>query len=797
MRTVTLASLRHYTRRYVAAVVAVAIAVAFIVTIGALNSSAKDGLTAGAAQPYHGSELVAGEIYEASAANAVIEAAEAAGGSATVLGYATEQLQAGNVTGETTIGVASADEAMRWQTLEAGEWPSEAGHVLVDEQGAKSNGVKLGDVVRIADREFEVVGLASAGAALTRSDFYALWPDVVSFESNLWIDSLPVRGVDQATIAAAAPEAVVATTDDHVHELQTEITRGADMLTLMLMVFVTVALTVAAIVIANTFSILFAQRSSDIAMLRCVGATRVQIRRSVRVEALAIGAGSSVIGVIAGFALGHGLVALVTALFPTAPLGTAHVGVWWFAGAFIVGVGVTVVAAWLPTRATTRISPLAALRPTGEGDVRTRAGKLRLAAGAVLLVLGAALLAAAVAGQSVVAMLAGGVLAFVSVLVLGPLIVPPLIRLAGWATGPITGTTGRIASDNAVRNPKRTATTTSALLVGVTLTSAFVVGMASAGAAVDEETRMSYPVDAVLSSDAALPPEAEERVAAAPGVTAAAVLDGVPATIGELTTPVVAAPQDTSAIDGDRSSLPSAGEIALPYELLTELDFPESVAVQTGNASITLRPTSASSPWGPLPVVHPTALRSLTEHAEPLAIWVHTDDGADAADLVGDLTAVSKELDATLTSTIEKQHYIAQQLTVMTAVVVGLLGIAVLIALVGIGSTLGLSVLERRRENALLRALGVTRRQLRATLVVEALLLAGAATVLGVAIGTLFGWIGVKVMVEQLTTASALVIPVGQLAAIVGLAAIAGVLASVLPSRKAARTAPAAGLTLD
>ncbi|WP_293786808.1 FtsX-like permease family protein [uncultured Aeromicrobium sp.] len=798
MRTVTLASLRLYTRRYVAAFLSVAIGVAFIITIGALNASAKDGLTAGAGQPFRGSDLVVSGIHEIADARTIVEAVEADGGAATVLGYAMEPLRAGASSGDTTIGVVADDAALRWQELISGSWPRAPGEVLVDEQSAKSNGVATGDTVQIGGREFDVVGVASAGEALTSSDFYGLWADVSTFEKSLWIDSLPLSGTDATAVTSVAPDAVVRSTDDHVRELQADLTRGADTLTLMLLVFVTVALTVAAIVIANTFSILFAQRTSDFAMLRCVGATRAQVRRSVRLEALAIAITSSVAGLLAGVGFGYGVVAVIGSLFPGVGLGDAAVAPLWFIAAFAVGVVVTVAAAWLPTRATTRISPLAALRPAADGDVRTTAGKVRVAIGAALLVACAALLALAVAGASVVAMLGGGVLFFVSVLVLGPVIVPPLIRLAGTITGPLTGATGRIATDNAVRNPKRTATTTSALLVGVTLTCAVVVGMSSAGAAVDEESRVSYPIDAVLTSPTTLRADALDRVLAVPGVEEAVALDGAAVTVNGAPTQLVAFPRDTSVIDGDRTTLPAEAEIALPSQILDELGWPETVTVEAGGHRIELQPTETPSPWGPSPVVDASVLHSLTDHAEPLALWIRTKEGADVSDLLGDLEAVATSLDATLFSTIENQDFIATQLSVMTAVVVGLLGVAVLIALVGIGSTLGLSVLERRRENALLRALGVTRRQLRATLVVEALLLAGAAAVLGVLIGTFFGWIGVTVMIEPLiSSGSVLVIPVGQLAAIVAVAAVAGVIASVVPSRTAARIAPAAGLTLE
>ncbi len=785
MRTVTLASLRLYTRRYVAAFLAVAIGVAFIVTIGALNASAKDGLTNGVGTPYRGAESVATDVYDLGTTTAVVGAVEDAGGIASPFGYARDN--AG------TIGVVADDDSLRWQILDDGSWPRAPGEIVVDRQAAKSNNAAIGDTVELGGTPFEVVGVVESGEANSRASYYGLWEDVQQF-GTFWTDSVLVSGVDGSVITAAAPDVRILPTDDYVRELQQQITQGTDTLTLMLLVFVTVALTVAAIVIANTFSILFAQRSSDIAMLRCVGATQAQVRRSVRLEALAIGIVSALAGILGGLALGYGAIGTIRAIFDDVPLGPASVTPAWIAGGFAVGVVVTVIAAWLPTRATTRVSPLAALRPAEGSGAGTPAGILRIVLGLVLLIAGAALLTIAVAGQNVIAMLAGGVLGFVSVLILGPVIVPPMIRVAGSLARPLAGATARIATDNAIRNPKRTATTTSALLVGVTLTSAVVVGMASASTTVDEENRTSYPVDAVLSADTELPADTMDRLLAVPGVAGATTLSGTTATIDGLPTPVAATPRDTS-IAHDISALPGDDEILIPNELLDELGYPETVTVDTGGRRTTL--DVATSSYGLTPIVSVTTMRSMSESTVPVAVWVGTETDAETDDLVGDLTAVAGGLDLQLSQSIEDRHFIELQMTIMTAVIVGLLGIAVLIALVGIGSTLGLSVLERRRENALLRALGVTRRQLRATLTVEAILLAGAAAVLGVAIGTLFGWIGVEVMIAQLTDAVTLTVPIGQLVAIVAVAAIAGIAASVLPARRAAKVAPAAGLTLE
>lgn len=785
MRTVTLASLRLYKRRYVAAFLAVAIGVAFIVTIGALNASAKDGLTTGVGTPYRGADLVAADVYEPERAAAIVDAVDANGGIASPMGYAMED--AG------TVGVVSDDDTLRWQVLSDGAWPRAPGEIVVDRQAAKSNDAAIGDDIEISGMTFQVVGIVESGEASMRADYYALWEDVSQLGS-FWTDAVLVTGSSESTILDAAPDARVLTADAYIDERQQEIFQGTDVLTFLLLIFVTIALTVAAIVIANTFSILFAQRTSDIAMLRCVGATQAQVRRSVRVESLAIGIVSAVAGVIGGLALSFGAISAVRAAFDNVPLGDPTVPLPWLLAGFVVGVLVTVVAAWFPTRATTRVSPLAALRPADGSGLGSAAGRVRLASGIGLLLAGTALLVLAVASQSIVAMLGGGVLSFVSILVLGPSIVPPMIRAAGALARPFAGATARIATDNAIRNPKRTATTTSALLVGVTLTSAVVVGMASTSNAIAEENRVSYPVDAAVGTDTELPADTVDRLLAVPDVEEVTTLAGTMGSIDGITTPVASTPRDTSILH-DTERLPVDGEILLGDDIARELDFPDTVTLDAGNRQLTL--DARIGDYGHTPLVSIDTMRSITGSTVPVAAWIGTSAGADPSEVVGDLTAVASGLDLQLSQSIEQRGYIEQQMTIMTAVVVGLLGIAVLIALVGIGSTLGLSVLERRRENALLRALGVTRRQLRATLTIEAILLAGAAAVLGVAIGTLFGWIGVEALIGQLTDAASLSVPVGQLLAIVAIAGVAGVLASVLPSRRAAKVAPAAGLTIE
>ncbi|WP_244931038.1 FtsX family ABC transporter permease [Nocardioides sp. W7] len=799
MRTVLLASLRTHARRYVAAAVAIVIGVSFVVVTSALSSATKDGLVAGVGLPFRGSDSVVSELGADDAATVVRRAAEA-GDSAAVLGYVTLPVTSdGGVVDQSADVAALADDAaLRWQELRDGAWPTGPGQAVADLNDAKSNGLGIGDRVRIGAGaravEVEVVGLVDSPAATAGAALYLPWSDVERWTSSLYVDGVAYAG-DGAAAAARGTGAQVQPTGEFVQDRQAELTREVDVIAIVLLVFAAIALFVSVLVIANTFSILFAQRQRDLALLRCVGATRRQLLRSIRIEALALGAASAGLGLVAGTLLGHGLVAIARSQMPTGTMGSASVSPSWYAGAFVVGLLVTVIASWLPTRKVVRVSPLTALRPDTGVDVRTAGGLLRTSAGVLLVLAGAALLVAAMSGHDVVVMLAGGTLAFTGVLVLGPLLMPALVRAAG-SLG--RGTTARLATGNAVRNPRRTAATTASLLVGVTLTTAVLTGLASSRSAVAGDMDTSHPVDLTLTSTGApLPATLLADVRATAGVHDAVALDGVPAQvegIGELT--LLASRPATDLVRDDTVVLPEPGVITLPYGVLPDGEVPARVEVTVDGRTERLRVATGDG-WGEAGLVAPETLARLVANPLPRAVWVRADDAADTEDLAGDLGALATNADADLTDGLAERAWVELQLDILTGAVVALLGIAVVIALIGIGNTLGLSVLERARENALLRALGLTRRQLRRMLAAEAVLLSVVATVLGTAIGVVFAWVAVRTLVDPAVDDATVVLPGGQLAIVVLVAGVAGLLAGVLPSRRAAKVAPAAGLALD
>jgi putative ABC transport system permease protein len=798
MRTVILASLRTHARRYVAATLAVVIGVSFVVVTSALSAATKDGLVAGVAVPFRGADAVVSEISAVDAATVVRRAAEA-GESAAVIGYVTQPITSdeGVVDQHADLAPLADDPALRWQELRAGTWPTGPGQAVADANDAKSTGVEVGDRLRVGAGaralEVEVTGLVDTPSASAGGSLYLPWADLERWTSSFYVDSVAYAG-SGAEPAAAGAAAVVQPVDEFVQDRQAELTREVDVIAVVLLVFAAVALFVSVLVIANTFSILFAQRSRDFALLRCVGTTRRQLLRSIRLEALALGAAASALALLVGTVLGHVLVAVARGQLASGTMGDPSVSPGWYAGAFAVGVTVTVVAAWLPTRRVARLNPLAALRPDDAGDVRTTAGRVRTAIGVLVVVAGTALLALAIASHSVVPMLAGGMVAFTGVLVLGPVVVPALVRAAG-ALG--RGTTARLATGNAVRNPRRTAATAASLLIGVTLTTAVLTGLASSRDAVDEDLATSYPLDlAVTSAAGALPDSVLGDVRATAGVRDAVAVDGVAAQVEGIGEVTVLAPEPARGLLHSTELLPEPGTVVVPYDLVPDGDVPGRVSVTVDGRTERLRLATGDG-WGEAVLVAPATLAALVDDPRPQAVWVRASPGADIEDLAGDLGAIAANADADLADSLGTRHWVELQLDVLTGAVVALLGIAVVIALIGIANTLGLSVLERARENALLRALGLTRRQLRRMLAAEAVLLSVVATVLGTAIGVAFAWVAVRTLVAPSVDDASVVLPWGQLALVVLVSAVAGLLAGVLPSRRAAKVAPAAGLALD
>ncbi|MEV4104750.1 FtsX-like permease family protein [Nonomuraea sp. NPDC049649] len=801
MRTVFLASLRTYIRRYVAAAIAVTVAVSFVVVVGVLTSGAINGLMGGLGAPYRNADQVVSPAGWPSSdldAEAVIAYAERHGENASVIGRAMLPAHAGDRRlPETAVGPIATSQVWRWQELSEGRFPARTGEAVVDVYFAQAEDVAVGDRMRIgkgaAAAGVKVVGLVKSPSPIAQASVYVTWPQLLRWREHLHLGSVAVRGE-----AGRLPEGAKALSPEgFAAERLTYVQNRVDSLSVMLLLFAGIALFVSVLVIANTFSILFAQRLRDFALLRCVGATRRQVVRSVRREAAVVGVLASLAGTVAGVGLGYGLTALIGALAPTVPMGTADLPTLWLLGGFIVGLVVTMVASWLPARRVVRVSPLAALRPETAVEVHTATGLLRPALAAFLLVAGLSLLGTAMVLDSTALMLAGGGSVFAAVLLFGPVLIPRLVRIVGALLGPA----GRLATANAVRNPRRTATTTASLLVGVTLTTAVLTGMSTWQSSLDEQIGRDHPIDLALTSpDGPVAADLLDRIRRTPGVEEAVPVDGAVARVKGLgeAIPVVTAPDaERVARDGGAFARVEPGKIRIDSEAFGKglrLRAGDQVTVRVGDRRARLR-VAVGTGWGPAGVVAPETLAELTDAPEPYAVWIRASSGVDPAQLGGDLEELAGG--AAIENGLRTWESLDQQLSTYTWAALGLLGVSVVIALVGIANTLGLSVLERAREHAMLRALGLTRGQLRRMLAAEAVLLSVVAALLGTVIGVGFAWVGYETLVKPALRDAAMYVPWPSLGVVVLIAAIAGLLAAVLPSRRAARVTPAAGLSLD
>lgn len=820
MRTVLLAQLRTHAARLIASTLAVVIAVGFVVATLVLNETSRATVLDSVGARFVDTAAVVNARFGDSVAGDVdtVTALDSVG--STALSYETGvQASVPGRPGSQYLAVESVaeDPELNWQQLSAGELPSAPGEVAVSDRAR----AEVGDVLTVTlydedgeemTSEATVTGIVD----LTGDPEAGLFARgfVTEQQAIAWAAGEPLQlrvtaapGASEAqvrtdlTAALADRDVVVRTGVEQAEKAVAELMGNATALAAVLLVFGTVAIVVAGLVIANTFAVLLAQRTRELALLRCVGATAKQVRRSVLGEALATGLASSVVGV----GVGIGLAATVSALVGSnsaIPLSGVAVPPYAVGVGLLLGTVVTVLAALAPARAATRVAPLAALRPVDQAPLRSKPGVLRLVLGLLLLVPGVLALIGGVALAEVYIALPGGVLSFLGVVLLSQRAVPPVVAAAGRLAGRFGGVPARLAAGNATRNPRRTAATATALLIGVTLTSAFVVGASSTRATAQASLDAEFPTDVVVQSwDDDLSPAVSSALRGVDGVVgstdvlAVDVLgpDGEPVFI-EGVDPAAAAAVLRST---DKIELPRPGVVVLPEwagDAWSVRDG-ESVTFSADGRTATLQ-AQVSAFEQPV-MVETGALRSLVPDAGITKSWLRLDDVDPDAQVatVDDVTDLVAELDpqAQVTGLVTQRDQLDQIVDVLLLVVTGLLAVAVVIALIGVGNTLALSVVERRQENGLLRALGLTRGQLRGLLAWEAVLVAGVAAVLGVLVGGGYGVAGAASVFGN-ERELVLDVPWLQVAAIVVVATLAGLLASVLPARRAARTAPVAAI---
>jgi putative ABC transport system permease protein len=700
-------------------------------------------------------------------------------------------------------------------TTSAGRLPEAKNEVALPAKLMEKYKIGLGQQIKLTssnDKSWTVtvVGAVDDSTSVGPADAVATAETVHIFEPDADINGIKVAaapGVSQAALVGAITGVVgdglkIYTGDDWiVHEVES-LTYGIDVLGGVFGMFAVIALFVACLVIGNTFTIVIAQRTREMALLRCVGASRRQAFSSVIAEASVVGLVASAIGVVFGVALSAIGLTLASNFDWGLPPVDLHLDLASVFLPLLLGTIATILAAVVPARRATRVAPLAALRPEAAPAAASKAGVLRLVLGFLLLGGGGLLLAVGARTNQVLLGVAGGTVSFLGVLAIGSLLVPALVRLLG-SLPARSGVPARIAVANAVRNPKRTAATTSALLIGVTLISLTCVGIASVRKTFDVTMDSEYPVDLTVSTfNEKMPASAAKQLQDIKGITEVVPVRSVQ---------VKAGGNDLTVTGIDQASAPAVvhsptllGQLKPGTALLDRntmgmlnLEDGSNVTIISGRNKLTLKAVKAHG-LEPFTVTQADLLR-LAPKAAVTGFWLDSDpkaDGPDVIDAVQQSLPTIKELNVS-GGLAERSSY-TKVFDVLLIVAVGLLGVSVLIALVGVGNTLSLSVLERTRENALLRAMGLTRRQLRGMLAIESLLMALVAAGLGILLGLIYGWTGTAALMgAQVDTGIQYAVPGRLLITIALVAAVAGLLASVLPARRAAKVAPAGALAAE
>lgn len=720
--------------------------------------------------------------------------------------------------GAPTLGMSYISGALSpWQLTE-GSRPPGPGELVLDKGSAGKGHFTIGDTVTVLTQtgphQFPLVGIARFGSADSPGGATVAIFDLATAQQVLLgrpgeLDAVMVdatAGIDQAQltsrVAAALPDGTEALTGAQItKETQDAMQEGLSFFNTFLLVFAAIGLVVACFTIYNTFQIVVTQRRREMAMLRAVGASRRQVLSAQLLEAGFVGVVASAVGLAAGVLVAGLLKAMMTQFGIDIPAGGTVVQLRTAVVAMVVGTLVTIVSAVFPALRASRIPPLAALRDVSFGGVE--APRRRLLAGVAVLTAGVGAMAIGLAGSGVAWVGLGALAVFIGVFVVGPLIARPVVEVAGAPLPAVSGVTGELARENALRNPKRTARTGGALMVGVALVAAITVMSASLKDWIRDTFEQQFTGDFVVATNTfgfgGISPQLAADLNQLPEVaTATGVRVGV-ARVGE-TNPsdegyVSVDPQtaggvfDVGMVQGSIDALTTDG-------VLVDDDEAKRLGVGVGDPlqfqflNGTTRTLTVEGIYteqdmaGALVVSHALHEQSGTDQFD-FAVYVEkSDDVSDAAAQAAIAGVSGAYPNAKLDSRAQYIHDQAAQLDPIVNMMYGLLGLAVVIALFSIANSMSLSIYERTREVGLLRAVGMTRHQIRTAVRWESVLVALLGTGLGVVVGIFFGWsISVTIRGGGLGTFT---VPWTSLLVVVVLALLGGVIATIRPARRAA-----------
>jgi putative ABC transport system permease protein len=720
---------------------------------------------------------------------------------------------AANWMGDTSVNPWTLSDGRAPTDVEPGS-PYE---VVIDRATADNGDLAVGDETIVLTPEptpVEIVGLVGFGEvdSLGPTTYTAFTSDAATslFGSPGAASELRVAAVDGvaedelrdeiARILPATDEAITGAelTDEMLDDIEGDFLA---MFRYVLLAFAGISLVVATFSIHNTFSILIAQRTRESALLRAIGASRRQVLTSVVVEAIAIGVLASGLGLAAGY----GLALALKTVMDGAGLDLGADGVIMDTGtivaAAVIGIGSTLLASVMPARRASRVAPLEALRDAAVDS--SASSRARAVTGLVLVGAGIATVVTSPIGDGALPRAGlGSLLTLVGAVVIGPILARPGAAVIGLLPRALRGQTGRLARRNAMRDPRRTASSASALMVGTAVVALFVTVGASIKATIGEVVDRDFGGDLVITPASfglgGLDPALATDVAALPEVDSATGMGiAVMRADGETVDPAVA---DAAALDAllDLDVATGSMDDVLPGSLAVSERYADDHDLTIGDA-ITAEFADGASQELTVAATFRSTINTGDLIITPEDWQPHAEQWGDVVVLVDLVDGVSEDEGVSAVSTVTSAYSapepqtrseyidsIGSEIDQMLYFVYGMLGVAILIALMGIANTLSLSIHERTRELGLLRAVGQTRTGVRSTIRWESVIVAVFGTVSGITLGTFLGWGLLRALADQLGY-GVVDIPVTTLAIVVALAAAAGVAASWRPGRRAAR----------
>ncbi|MDO4260312.1 MAG: FtsX-like permease family protein [Actinomycetaceae bacterium] len=726
-----------------------------------------------------------------------------------------------------TVINAVLPEPLKQPRIKEGALPSKANEILLDQSTADLLEISVGDTLNAETgaKEAKKVELTLVGTTESRTgemtssamteeglkSFEPLTPQRLLISG----DNIPVLpnqaspGEDSAALTKAVQEKLASYSDLNVNSAEAamnkELERGqvaGNASTAMLLIFPVIAAFVAAIVVGTTFQVILTQRRRELALLRAIGAKRGQVKSLVLREAAAIGAIASAIGVLLG-ALG-----CAAALAPMRVTDDFLSGVqlipWVSMGiTWLICVLFTMLLGLRPAIAVAGVDPIVALSPVDEGGaVARKKNWLRLGLGIIASAIGGGLITYSFIGnlddktlRFGIAFL-GGLVALAGALLLFSVALPYITMAFGRV---LTGPVGQMARGNTARNPGRTAATGTAIIIGVTLIMMMAVGASSLKATLTAEVNTQRPYDfGIISSEGPLTPELVDKIKKVEGFETTLEAHGTQGTIE--------AGEHLARTDVVLEGQPDLQPVA--HSTVERLIGPDIIEVPEGSVpegqmvkvcgptgectELKARPNELLPPNSA--TIQAEVLREIApeDQVKTTMVIAKLAAGIDAEKVQSDIMSISNSLIVS-GSAMERQMY-SQIIDTILSVMVGMLGVSVLVALVGVTNTLSLSVHERTRENGLLRALGLTRGGMQRMLAFEAILIAATAAILGVALGTAFGAVAIMALPLELESTPLIVIPWEIVGVVLALAVLAALLASWIPGRRAAQTSPVEAL---